>query len=73
METKSKGESVVETTPIEIKNLLKEINFPAKKNDIIEQASKSSAIKDTLLQQLGMLQDKEYSSADEVFEELERR
>lgn len=73
METGSKGKQVEEIPSEEMSKMLKDVNFPAKKNDIIEQARKSGAMTDVLLQKLGMLEDKEYSSTDEVIKELERR
>lgn len=63
---------VEEIIPMDIHDLLQKVKFPAKKNDIIEQARSSGAMADPLLENLGMLPDKEYASADEVFKELEK-
>lgn len=63
----------METVPMDIQNVLQNIKFPAKKNDIIQQARSKGAMADQLLENLGMLQDKEYASADEVIKELQRR
>lgn len=70
METESKGISIKEL-PMEIQHILKNLDFPVKRNDIIEQERKSAAIPD-ILQELGMLPDKEYNSAEDVAEELHR-
>ncbi|AKB78489.1 hypothetical protein MSHOH_2006 [Methanosarcina horonobensis HB-1 = JCM 15518] len=63
----------METVPMDIQNMLQNVKFPAKKNDIIQQARGSGAMADQLLENLGMLPDKEYASADEVIKELQRR
>lgn len=63
----------METVPMDIQNVLQNIKFPAKKNDIIQQARGKGAMADQLLENLGMLPDKEYASADEVVKELQRR
>jgi ABC-type antimicrobial peptide transport system ATPase subunit len=70
METEIKGSSIKEL-PMEIQEILKNIEFPVKKNDIIEQERKSGAIPD-ILRELGMLPDKEYNSVEDVAEELQR-
>jgi hypothetical protein len=70
METESKDESIKEL-PIEMQKILKNINFPVKKHDIIEQESKSAAIPD-ILRELGMLPDKEYNSAEDIAKEIHR-
>jgi hypothetical protein len=58
---------------MDIQNVLQNIKFPAKKNDIIQQARSSGAMADQLLENLGMLPDKEYANANEVIKELQRR
>jgi hypothetical protein len=63
----------METVPMDIQNVLEKIKFPAKKNDIIQKAKSSGAMADPLLENLDMLPDKEYASADEVVKELQRR
>jgi hypothetical protein len=70
METESKGGSIKEL-PMEIQEILKHIDFPAKKDHIIEQERNSGALPD-ILRELGMLPDKEYNNAEEVAEELQK-
>ena len=70
METDSKSE-IIKELPMEIQKILNDMDFPVKRNDIIEQERKSAAIPD-ILQELGMLPDKEYNSAEDVAEELQR-
>lgn len=68
METESKSGFITEL-PVETQEILKNIAYPVKRNDIIEQARKSGAIPD-ILRELGMLPDKEYNSLESVAEEL---
>lgn len=68
METESKSGFITEL-PVETQEILKNIAYPVKRNDIIEQARKSGAIPD-ILRELGMLPDKEYNSVENVAEEL---
>ena len=70
METESKGGFIAEL-PMDAQKVLKNIDFPVKRNDIIEQARKSGAIPD-ILRGLGMLPDREYNSAEDVAEELHK-
>ncbi len=70
METESKGGFITEL-PMETQEILKNIDFPVKRNEIIEQARKGRATPD-ILQELGMLPDKKYNSAEDVAEELHR-
>lgn len=70
MKTECKGESIKEL-PIEIQEILKSIDFPANRKDIIERERKSRAILD-ILRGLGMLPDREYTCAEEVAYELHR-
>jgi hypothetical protein len=70
METEIKGGSIKEL-PMEIQELLKNIDFPVEKNDIIEQEWKKGAISD-IVRELGMLPDKKYNSAEDVAKELHR-
>ena len=53
-----------EELPMEFRNLLKEMKFPCKRNEIVDQAR--GKVSDETLADLGMLPDKQYSSADEV-------
>lgn len=68
METESKSE-FIEELPMETQEILKSIHFPVKRDDIIEQARKSEATPD-ILQELGMLPEREYNSAEDVAREL---
>ena len=70
METESKSGFITEL-PMDAQKVLKNIDFPVKRNDIIEQARKSGAIPD-ILRGLGMLPDREYNSAEDVAEELHK-
>ncbi|MDW5550986.1 DUF2795 domain-containing protein [Methanosarcina sp.] len=62
----------MEIVPMDIQHVLQNVKFPAKKNEIIQQARSSGAMADPLLENLGMLPDKEYASIDEVVKELEK-
>ncbi|WP_292374067.1 MULTISPECIES: DUF2795 domain-containing protein [unclassified Methanosarcina] len=68
METDSKDGSIKEL-PMEIQKILANIDFPVNRKDIIEQERKSGAIPD-ILQELGMLPDRKYDSAEDVAKEL---
>ncbi|PAV12523.1 hypothetical protein ASJ81_05890 [Methanosarcina spelaei] len=68
METESKREYVTEL-PLEIQKMLKNLDFPIERKEVIEQARKSKAIPD-ILRELGMLPDKKYNSAEDLAEEL---
>jgi ABC-type antimicrobial peptide transport system ATPase subunit len=68
METESKREYVTEL-PLEIQKMLKNMDFPIERKEVIEQARKSKAIPD-ILRELGMLPDKKYNSAEDLAEEL---
>jgi hypothetical protein len=70
METKSKSKSM-EELPVEIQEILKNMDFPASRNDLIKQEMKSGAISD-ILRALGMLPDKKYNSAEDVAKELHK-
>jgi len=70
MEIESKGGFITEL-PLETQEILKNIDFPVKRNDIIEQARKNKASPD-ILQELGMLPENKYNSAEDVAEELHR-
>ncbi|OEU41304.1 hypothetical protein BGV40_15655 [Methanosarcina sp. Ant1] len=70
METESKGGSIKDL-PMEIQEILKNMDFPVTRNDIIEQERKSEAIQD-ILRELGMLPDKKYNSAEDIAKELHR-
>lgn len=68
METESKGGFITEL-PMETQEILKNTDFPVKRNDIIEQARKSEATPDILVE-LGMLPEKEYTSSEDLAKEL---
>lgn len=68
METESKREYVTEL-PLEIQKMLKNLDFPIERKEVIEQARQSKAIPD-ILRELGMLPDKKYNSAEDLAEEL---
>ncbi len=68
METDSKDGSI-KKLPMEIQKILANIDFPVNRKDIIEQERKSGAIPD-ILQELGMLPDRKYDSAEDVAKEL---
>ena len=70
METESKSEMIKEL-PIEIKEIIKNTDFPVSRNEIIEREKKRAAIGD-ILRILGMLPDKEFNSAEDLAEELHR-
>ncbi|AKB61454.1 DUF2795 domain-containing protein [Methanosarcina mazei] len=73
-----KGGNVMETgssaqaAPAEMQKVLKNVNYPVKKGELIAHVRKSGAMNIMLLQKLGMLKDKEYASADEVLEAIIR-
>lgn len=68
MENESKREYVTEL-PLEIQKMLKNLDFPIERKEVIEQARKSKTIPD-ILRELGMLPDKKYNSAEDLAEEL---
>jgi ABC-type antimicrobial peptide transport system ATPase subunit len=70
METENKGGNTKEL-PREMQKILKSIDFPVSKKDLIEQEKKSEAIPD-ILRELGMLPDKKYNSAEDVAEEIQK-
>ena len=62
--------------PANIEQVLKEVKFPAKKSDILEQVKKSgesASVREDTLQSLDMLPEKEYKSYADVARELEKR
>jgi uncharacterized protein (DUF2267 family) len=70
MDAESKGGSI-EELPIEIKDMLKNTDFPISKNDLVEQEKKRDSIAD-ILRILGMLPNKKFNSAEDVAKELHR-
>jgi hypothetical protein len=72
METGSQGKSMKEKLPMETEKVLEKLNFPVKKSDIIEEARKQG-VQESILEDLGMLPDREYKSADDIRQERMRR
>jgi len=70
METGSRVGNIKEL-PIEMQKILQTTNFPVKKKDIIDQGKKSKATPD-IMQEFGMLPDKEYNSAEDVAKEIHK-
>lgn len=68
METDSRAGNIKEL-PIEMQKILQTTNFPVKKKDIIDQGKKSKTTPD-IMQEFGMLPDKEYNSAEDVAKEI---
>jgi Protein of unknown function (DUF2795). len=68
METESESEFFTELS-METQEILKNIDFPVHRNDIIEQAKKMEATPD-VLQELGMLPERKYDSSEDVAKEL---
>ncbi|HZY24872.1 MAG TPA: DUF2795 domain-containing protein [Bacteroidales bacterium] len=71
MESKSSARDTAGTIPKEFQNILKEMKFPIKRNDLVDKAK--GKVSDETLEDLGMLPDKQYSSADEVMKAYEER
>jgi hypothetical protein len=57
--------------PMEFRNLLKEIKFPVKRNELVDQAR--GKVSDETLADLGMILDKQYSNADDVMKAYTER
>ena len=70
METEHRDEFISEL-PMEIQEILKNTDFPANREDIIEQERKSGALPD-ILRGLGMLPDRKFNTAEDVAKELHR-
>ena len=58
----------MQTSPAQIQKFLENVDYPAKKQDLIEQAKKHNASNE-VLQDLNKIPDKEYSSFDDVSKE----
>lgn len=71
MARESASETSAGEIPEEFQNVLKGIKFPIKRNDLIDQSR--GKVSDETLVDLGMLPDKQYSSADEVMKAYEER
>jgi uncharacterized HAD superfamily protein len=59
----------IKELPMETQAILKNIDFPVHRDDIIEQARKMEAIQD-ILRELGMLPERKYDSAEDVAKEI---
>ncbi len=70
METASRDE-IIKDLPEEMQKILKNIDYPVKRNEIIEKERNNAAIPDVLVE-FGMLPDKQYNSAEDVAKELHR-
>lgn len=70
METESKDAFITEL-PVKTQGIVRSMDYPVKRKDIIEQASRSGAIPD-ILREIGMLPDRKYYSAEDVAEELHK-
>lgn len=70
MEIESKGAFITEL-PVKTQEILRNMDYPVKRNDIIGRASRSGAIPD-VLRELGMLPDRKFYSAEDVAEELHK-
>lgn len=70
METESKSRFITEL-PVKTQEILNSMDFPARRDDIIEQVRKSGAIPD-ILREVGMLPGKKYNSIEDVAEELHK-
>jgi hypothetical protein len=68
METESKSRFIAEL-PVETQEILNNVSYPVKRNEIIGQARKSGAIPD-ILRGLGMLPERQYNTSEDVAKEL---
>ena len=59
----------MEVSSIEVRNILKNLNYPLMKKDIVQQAKKHGTSGE-IIQILENLPDKEYANADEVSKEF---
>lgn len=62
----------MQTSPVQVQKFLKDINYPVKKQDLIEHAKKHNASNE-VLQDLEKLPDKEYTNAADVSREFKGR
>ncbi len=58
------------TSPAQIRKFLKDVEYPVKKQDLIEQAKKNNASNE-VLQDLNRIPDKEYTGAKDIDREFE--
>lgn len=59
----------MQVSPIEVQKSLKDMDYPAKKNDIIQHAKKHNASEE-VLNELEKIEDREYNNAAEVSKEF---
>lgn len=59
----------MEVSPIEVQKALKDMDYPAKKKDIIQHAKKHNASEE-VLNELERIEDKEYNNAADVSKEF---
>jgi hypothetical protein len=59
----------MQTSPVQVQKFLKDINYPVRKNDLIEHAKKKNASIE-VLQDIAKLPDKEYTNAADVSREF---
>ncbi len=71
METESKDLFITEL-PVKTQEILKNMDYPVKRNEIIGRASRSGAIPPDVMRELGMLPDRKYYSDEDVAEELHK-
>jgi hypothetical protein len=57
---------------VELRNLLKDLNFPITKQNLIQQAKKHGATC-KIIEDLESIPDKDYTSSDSVMEELDHK
>lgn len=62
----------MQTSPVQVQKFLKDVNYPARKHDLIEHAKKHNASSE-VLQDLDNLSDKEYTNAADVSREFKGR
>lgn len=59
----------MQTNPVEVQKFLKDIEYPVKKNDLIQQAKKNGVSQEELAV-LEKLPDKEYTNSADISKEL---
>lgn len=60
----------MENNPMQVKKFLKDVKYPAKKQDLIEHAKKNNA-SNKVLETLENIPDKEYTKAEDVNKEFQ--
>lgn len=59
----------MQTSPVQVQKFLKDINYPVKKQELIEHAKKNKASNE-VLQDLEKLPEKQYTNAADVSKEF---